>query len=102
MQLVVSQPAISKAIAEMKHALGALPFDHSAHSVGLAECGPQLVERGRIIFDEIKQGATKIEELCDPPRGHVKTETAGPLTVVVSEIIAQRRGNIPGSAFTRR
>jgi len=67
MQLVVSQPAISKAIAEMKHALGALPFDHSAHSVGLAECGPQLVERGRIIFDEIKQGATKIEELCDPP-----------------------------------
>ena len=86
-RLALSQPAISKAVSEMEHVLGASLLDRSGRGVALTELGRLLVERTRVIFDEISQGVTDIENLSDPTRGIVKIGTTEPVASVVSEII---------------
>ena len=71
-RLALSQPAISKAIADMEHTLGAPLLDRSARGVELTEHGRVLVDRTRVIFDEIQQGIKEIEHLADPTRGEVR------------------------------
>src|SRR5262245_5610118 len=88
-ELALSQPAISKAIADMEHALGAPLLDRTSRGVELTECGRFLVERGRIVFDEIRQGVKEIEYWSDPTQGEVRIGTAEPVTGVLSEIICR-------------
>jgi DNA-binding transcriptional LysR family regulator len=68
--LGLSQPAISKAIAEMEHALGAPLLERSATGVELTPCGGMLVDRARVIFDEVRQGVKNIAHAFDPSRGN--------------------------------
>jgi DNA-binding transcriptional LysR family regulator len=88
-RLALSQPAISKAVSDMEHVLGASLLDRSARGVALTESGRLLVERTRIVFDEISQGVSDIERLSDPTRGIVKIGTTEPVASVVSEIISR-------------
>ena len=88
-RLALSQPAISKAVSDMEHVLGASLLDRSARGVALTESGRLLVERTRVVFDEISQGALDIERLSDPTRGIVKIGTTEPLASTVSEIISR-------------
>ena len=46
--LALSQPAISKAIADMEHTLGAPLLDRTSRGVELTDCGRALVERARV------------------------------------------------------
>src|SRR5690348_16575623 len=91
-RLALSQPAISKAVSDMEHVLGAALLDRSARGVELTECGRLLVERTRVVFDEITQGVSEITQLSDPTRGIVKIGTTEPVTGVVSEIISRLSG----------
>jgi DNA-binding transcriptional LysR family regulator len=86
--LGLSQPAISKAISDMEHTLGAPLLDRSARGVELTEHGRVLVERTRIIFDEMRQGIKEIEHLTDPTQGEVRIGITEPVTAVVSEILS--------------
>src|SRR6202048_2297384 len=88
-RLALSQPAISKAISDMEQTLGAPLFDRSSSGVALTDCGRMLVERARVIFDEVRQGVLDIEHMSDPTRGEVRIGTIEPFTGVVSEIISQ-------------
>jgi DNA-binding transcriptional LysR family regulator len=88
-ELALSQPAISKAIADMEHALGAPLLDRTSRGVELTECGRLLVERGRVAFDEIRQGVKEIEHWSDPTQGEVGIGTTEPITGVLSEIICR-------------
>jgi DNA-binding transcriptional LysR family regulator len=94
-RLALSQPAISKAVADMEHILGTSLLDRSARGVALTESGRLLVERTRIVFDEISQGVADIERLSDPTRGIVKIGTTEPVASVVSEIISQLASKYP-------
>jgi DNA-binding transcriptional LysR family regulator len=94
-RLALSQPAISKAISDMEQTLGAPLLNRFSRGVELTEGGRLLVERGRVIFDEVKQGIRDIEHLSDPTRGEVKIGTIGPVTAVVSEIICQLTRKYP-------
>ena len=86
-QLALSQPAISKAMSEMEHDLGAQLLDRSSRGVVLTESGRVLLERGRVILDEVRLGITEIDHLSDPTQGDVRIGTGDPATVVLSEII---------------
>jgi DNA-binding transcriptional LysR family regulator len=88
-RLALSQPAISKAISDMEKTLGAPLFDRSSSGVELTDCGRMLLERARVIFDEVRQGVLDIEHMSDPTRGEVRIGTIEPFTGVVSEIISQ-------------
>src|SRR3979411_2811408 len=88
-RLALSQPAISKAISDMEQTLGAPLFDRSSSGVELTDCGRMLVERARVIFDEVRQGVLDIEHMSDPTGGEVRIGTIEPFTGAVSEIISQ-------------
>ncbi|HEY4405293.1 MAG TPA: LysR family transcriptional regulator [Xanthobacteraceae bacterium] len=86
-RLALSQPAISKAMSELEHGLGAQLLDRSSRGVVLTESGRVLLERGRVILDEVRLGITEIDHLSDPTQGEVRVGTSDPAAVVVSEII---------------
>ena len=94
-RLALSQPAISKAIADLEHTLGAPLLDRSSRGVELTECGRLLVDRGRVIFDEVRQGVREIEHHSDPTRGEVRIGTIEPHTIVVSHIISRLARQYP-------
>jgi DNA-binding transcriptional LysR family regulator len=98
-RLALSQPAISKAVSDMEHVLGTSLLDRSARGVALTESGRLLVERTRVVFDEISQGVSDIERLSDPTRGIVKIGTTEPVASVVSEIISRLASKYPGVGY---
>ena len=78
-QLRVSQPAVSQVIADLEHALGVKLFDRSSRGVEPTIYARALLGRGRVAFDELRQGIRDIEFLSDP--------TAGELTIGYPESI---------------
>lgn len=98
-RLALSQPAISKAISDMEHVLGAPLLERSSRGVELTECGRLLVERTRVVFDEISQGVSDIDRMLDPARGNVRIGTTEPVAGIVSEIICRLASKYPGLTF---
>lgn len=94
-QLALSQPAISKAIADMEHTVGAPLLDRSAHGVELTASGRLLIARSRIIFDELREGMNDIQRVSDPTRGEVRIGTTEPITGFVAEVISQLSQTYP-------
>src|SRR3954451_1895306 len=68
-RLAVSQPVVSKAIADLEHALGVRLLDRSRRGVEPTPYGRALIKRGFAIFDEMRQGLEEIEFLSDPTAG---------------------------------
>ena len=64
-ELGLSQPAISKAIAEMEQALGVPLLERSSTGVEITPYGSLLVDRVRVIFDEVRQGVEDIRLLAN-------------------------------------
>ena len=88
-ELGVSQPAVSKVIADLEHALGVRLLDRSPKGVEPTVYGHALLKRGLAAFDELKQGIRDIEFLADPASGEVRigcpTSLADTLLVPVVE-----------------
>src|SRR4029450_10093737 len=71
-RLSISQPVVSKTIADMEHALGVRLLDRSQRGVEPTPYGRALIKRGIAIFDEMRQGIEEIEFLSDPTAGEVR------------------------------
>src|SRR5215467_2364874 len=65
-ELAISQAAISKAIAEMEHALGLPLFDRTARGVEPTPYGRSLLKGAAAVVDDIRQSVNEIEYLADP------------------------------------
>jgi DNA-binding transcriptional LysR family regulator len=88
-QLALSQPAISKAIADMEHVVGAPLLDRSAHGVELTASGHLLIARSRVIFDELREGIKDIERVSDPTQGEIRIGTTEPITGFLAEVLSR-------------
>lgn len=71
-RLAISQPSISKAVADIEHTIGVRLLDRSARGVELTAYGRALFKRGMGAFDELRQGIKDIEFLGDPTTGEVR------------------------------
>jgi len=71
-RLATSQPAISRSIADLEHALGVRLLDRSPRGIEPTPYGRALVARGLAVFDELGQGIKDIEFLADPTAGEVR------------------------------
>src|SRR5262245_5727679 len=71
-RLGTSQPAVSRAISDLEHALGVLLLDRSPAGVEPTEYGRALIRRGLAAFDELHQGIKDIEFLADPAAGMLR------------------------------
>jgi DNA-binding transcriptional LysR family regulator len=94
-QLALSQPAISKAIADMEHVVGAPLLDRSAHGVELTASGHLLIARSRVIFDELREGIKDIERVSDPTQGEIRIGTTEPITGFLAEVLSRMSKEYP-------
>ncbi|MGH6769625.1 MAG: LysR family transcriptional regulator [Xanthobacteraceae bacterium] len=85
-QLAISQPAVSRAIADMEASLGVSLFDRGPQGVKPTPYGRALINRSVAVFDELRQGVTEIKFIADPTAGEVRI--AGSSTMVVGLIAA--------------
>jgi DNA-binding transcriptional LysR family regulator len=79
-RLAISQPAVSKAIADLEHIIGRRLLDRTPQGVEVTAYGRALFRRGISAFDELRQGVKDVEFLTGA--------TAGELIVGCSEFIA--------------
>src|ERR1700676_1996578 len=71
-QLALSQPAVSKAIAEMERTLGVPLLDRTAQGVEPTLYGRALLKWAGAVFDDLRQGVREIAFLADPTSGEVR------------------------------
>lgn len=82
-QLAVSQPVVSKSIADLEHTVGVRLFDRSKRGVEPTLYGRALIKRGAAIFDEMQQGLKDIESLSDPNAGEVRIGATDPIAAAI-------------------
>src|SRR5262245_27803641 len=87
-QLAISQPAVSRAIAEMEASLGVALLDRRPQGVESTPYGRALINRGIAAFDELKQGVEEIKFIADPTAGEVRIggSTAMALGIIAAVI----------------
>jgi DNA-binding transcriptional LysR family regulator len=79
-ELAISQPAVSKAIAELELTLGVPLLDRSAYGVEPTLYGRALIKWGVAAFDDLRQGLKEIEFLSDPAAGEVRIGSTEAMT----------------------
>jgi DNA-binding transcriptional LysR family regulator len=89
-QLRVSQPAISKVVADLEHALGVRLLDRGRRGVEPTLYGRALVKRAMIAFDELKQGVRDIAFLADPAAGDLTIGCADSIAATILRPIMDR------------
>jgi DNA-binding transcriptional LysR family regulator len=70
--LNTGQPAVSRSISELEHALGVSLLDRSRQGVKPTEYGRALLEGGTAVFDDLRQTVKNIGFLADPTTGEVR------------------------------
>src|SRR5438445_4561339 len=70
--LNTGQPAISRSIADLEHALGVRLLDRNRQGVRPTEYGRALLDGGTAVFDDLRQSVKNIALLADPTVGEVR------------------------------
>jgi DNA-binding transcriptional LysR family regulator len=96
-QLCVSQPAVSKAIADLEHTIGRRLVDRNPHGIEATLYGRTLVRRALTTFDELHQAVDELEFLANPTRGEARigcneSLAAALLPAVVERLSAKHPG----------
>jgi DNA-binding transcriptional LysR family regulator len=94
-RLAVSQPVVSRAIADLEHALGIRLLDRTPQGVEPTVYGRTLLIRGLAVFDELRGSVKDIKFLTDPTAGELRigsTQSIGTglLVAILDRLSAQR------------
>ena len=89
-ELSISQPAVSKAIADMEHTLGVVLFDRLAQGVTPTPSGDALLKSAVAVFDDVRQGLQEIEFLADPTSGVLRIAAGEPMVAGLLPEILRR------------
>jgi DNA-binding transcriptional LysR family regulator len=92
--LAISQPSISKAIADVEHVVGLRLFDRGPRGIEPTIYGRALLRCGTAVFDELRQGVKELDFLTNPAGGDLRfgcTETmaAGFVSAVTDRVSRQ-------------
>ena len=99
-RLNVSQPAVSKAVAELEAALGVRLVDRGRRGITPTPYGLALKKRSVAIFNDLRQGVQDIEFLSDPTTGEIRIGTTDPVSVaLVSPCIDRLSRKYPRMSF---
>jgi DNA-binding transcriptional LysR family regulator len=78
--LGISQPVVSKVIADLEHVLGVRLLDRDRHGAEATVYGRALLNRGLTAFDELRQAVKDIEFLQKPTAGELRIGTTEPMS----------------------
>ena len=110
-QLAISQPAVSRAIADMEHTLEVPLFDRTARGIEPTRYGRALFRRSVAVFDELKQGVQEIAYLSNPEAGELRIGSSASLSEGIVLAIVNRLSRkypqvvfhvVPGGALALR
>ena len=92
--LAISQPAVSRAIADVEHAVGLRLLDRGPQGVRPTLYGQALLQCGVAVFDDLRQGVKQLEFLTDPTAGELRigcneTLSAGFVSAVLDRLSRQ-------------
>ena len=73
--LAISQPVISKVIADLERELGWPLLDRDRHGAEPTIYGASLLKHGLAVFDELKQSVKEIEYLAGATTGELRIAT---------------------------
>ena len=89
-RLSITQPAISKSIAELEHTLGVRLLDRHRRGVEPTEYGRALLDGGAAVFDDLHRAVASIEFLADPTAGSVRIGCTPVLTGTFISAVVDR------------
>jgi DNA-binding transcriptional LysR family regulator len=89
-RLAVSQPAISKSIADLEHTLGVRLLDRGPQGIEPTMYGSALVRRSLAVFDELRQAVGDIEFIANPAIGEVRIGCSDSLLVALLPAVVER------------
>jgi DNA-binding transcriptional LysR family regulator len=99
-ELGVSQPVISKAIADLEHALRIKLLDRSPQGVEPTMYGRALIRCGMAVFDDLRRGVKEVEFLSDPTAGELRIGCTEPLAAgLISAVIGNLSQKYPRAEF---
>jgi DNA-binding transcriptional LysR family regulator len=99
-RLNLSQPAVSKAMAELEAAIGVQLLDRSRRGVVPTAYGVALGKRSTAIFNDLRQGVQEIDFLSDPTRGEIRIGTTDPIMrAIVAPVIDRLSRKYPQMFF---
>lgn len=88
--LAISQPAVSKSIADVEHTLKVRLFDRTPAGVEPTRYGRALLKWGNAVFDDLRQGVKEIEHLADPTSGELRLGCTEPMSSGFVPVIVDR------------
>jgi DNA-binding transcriptional LysR family regulator len=94
-RLAVSQPVVSKTIADLEHALGVRLLDRTSQGVQPTAYGRSFIHCGTAVFDEMRRGVQNLEFLADPTAGEVRIGVAGPFVDLVTAVVGRLAARHP-------
>jgi DNA-binding transcriptional LysR family regulator len=98
--LAVSQPAVSKVVADLEHAFGVRLLDRDRHGAQPTIYGKELLKHGVVVFDELRQGVKAIEFLTDPSVGELRIGTSNALAAgLIPAVISRMHRQHPRLTF---
>jgi DNA-binding transcriptional LysR family regulator len=98
--LAVSQPVVSKAIADLEHALRVRLLDRGPQGVELTLYGEAVLKSGITVFDELRKGVERLEFLSDPGSGELRVGCTEPLAAgFVGTIVTRLMRRFPRASF---
>ena len=88
--LSVTQPVVSKTIAELESLLGVSLFDRTSQGVEPTMYGRALARRSIALLNDLRTSVGELEGLADPSAGELRIGTTEPMAAgLVSKIISE-------------
>jgi DNA-binding transcriptional LysR family regulator len=88
--LNMSQPAVSRSIAQLEHTVGVTLLDRNARGVEPNAYGRALLDGGTAVFDDLRQAVKNIEFLADPTAGEVRIGSNPPVAASLVPTVIDR------------
>ena len=98
-ELAISQPNVSKAIADLEQTFGARLVDRSARGVEPTTYGLAVIKRGVAVFDELRHAVDDVAFLADPTSGELRLGCSDWTASVVGAAIDQISRRYPRIVF---
>jgi DNA-binding transcriptional LysR family regulator len=89
-RLTISQPVVSKVIADLEGVLGVQLFDRSPQGVEPTQYGRALLKRSIAIFDDLRTSVEEIKFLADPTSGELRIGSTEPLLAGFGAAVMER------------
>ena len=89
-RLAISQPAISKSIADLEHTLGVRLLDRGPRGIETTVYGSALIKRALAVFDELRQAVGEIDFIANATGGEVRIGCNESLSAALLPAVIER------------